>query len=696
MDKFFKTSRGFSSTRRLLEAINRTTDDFLFVFDMPQNEIWFFGSIDERFSVRAPGNQTSTLEEVLAVVHPRDRKSLEEEIARIARGEQLQHDRNCRWIDREGNSVWVNVRGKVVQDEDGVPLIMIGRVSEEAVRHLCNRLTGLWNKNKLREDIRPLLEQSGKYLMLLDIHGLADINLIHGREFGDALLRAVAATLDEATSVEQVYHIDHNNFAVVIDATKEAEVSALFAFVCAAFEEKCTFSASAVPIEKSIFINEGQLIDSANVILNSAKKKTVRGLDFFSAEEIDRRVRSRALLKELNESVQNGFEGFEVYYQPQVRGSSYELLGVEALLRYTSKERGRIFPDAFIPLLEQSRLIEQVGMWVLDTALAQCKVWRESLPELHVSVNFSAVQFEDRHIGEKIVDALKRADLPGSALAVELTESHQLRENEHFYNRLKYIRAYGVRFAIDDFGTGYSNLGYLKTLDVTAIKIDRSFVADIEKGTYNFNLIGNMIEFAKANSIHTCCEGVETKKELSILESLQPDSLQGYLFDKPCTAEEIHEKYICRTTDAYQNRVAAVQEICRYNEESGMIYFDPRSILRDNDVGLWIVRIDREKNLYELHADETMLHVLGLSERISPVECYRYWYDRIHSEHIAVVDNSLSVMYHGGKMVQFRYIWKHPTLGDVLVRSSGRRVREENGMVIMEGYHRMLTDVEGI
>lgn len=118
------------------------------------------------------------------------------------------------------------------------------------------------------------------------------------------------------------------------------------------------------------------------------------------------------LLEEMTESVQNGFKGFEVYYQPQIKSGSYELHGVEALLRYNSPKRGRVFPDEFIPLLEQSGLIESVGMWVLETALAQCKAWRENIPALQVAVNFSSVQFEDRRLGEKIVDALKSLQLP--------------------------------------------------------------------------------------------------------------------------------------------------------------------------------------------------------------------------------------------------------------------------------------------
>ena len=344
--------------------------------------------------------------------------------------------------------------------------------------------------------------------------------------------------------------------------------------------------AGAVPINHTIFSGISQLIDSASITLQGAMQNAIGGVVFFSANEIEQKISELTLLEELKESVQNDFCGFEVYYQPQIKSGTYELYGVEALLRYNSPKRGRVFPDEFIPILEQSGLIDPVGMWVLSTALAQCKAWRESIPGLQISVNFSSVQFHDPRLGEKIIDALRAVDLPGSALTVELTESVQLNQDPQYFNHIKYIKSYGVRFSIDDFGTGYSNLGYLKQLDVNEIKIDRSFVNEIEQTTYNYRLIGNIIEFAKINLIHACCEGVETIKELSILEPLQADFFQGYLFDKPCTVEEIEQKYMHPTSVSYQTRMHAIDEIQRFKEQFGAIHFDAENILRENDIGL--------------------------------------------------------------------------------------------------------------
>jgi hypothetical protein len=237
-------------------------------------------------------------------------------------------------------------------------------------------------------------------------------------------------------------------------------------------------------------------------------------------------------------------------------------------------------------------------------------------------------------------------------------------------------------------------LGYLKKLDVNEIKIDRSFVSEIEKNTYNYRLITNVIEFAKTNSIQACFEGVETAKELSVLEPLQADIFQGYLFDKPCTAEEISQKYICTSSDAYKARMAAIEEIHRFKEQFGTIHFNPKNILSANEIGLWIIRMDETSNRYELHGDEVMERLLGLAEKLSPADCYRYWYSRIPVDEVEYVQRAVDRMIRGGKAVQLSYRWNHPEMGEVTVRCSGIRTRNENGKILLEGYHRILTGVE--
>jgi len=695
MDNFLQTAVGFETTCKLIETINQSTDDYLFIWDIKADARWFFGNIDAHYDIRKNGSDTNSTQEMLRIIHPADRAAVLASLNAIADGKKDIHDMDYRWINRSGETVWINCHGTVIRDQQNAPHLMIGRVSEEKLRHLYNPLTALWNKDKLRQDLKGKLEQGKGYLMFLDIDGLAAINLSHGREYGDELLREVAALCENMDGVTTAYHIDHNYFALILDESSEQEVHRIYEAIKAAMVERCTLTASAVPIEKTLFFDETQLLDAINMTLKKAKSLSNNRLEFFSAEDLSRKISALALLEELKLGVENGYEGFELYYQPQVRAGSYEIYGVEALLRYNSKQRGRVFPDEFIPLLEQSRLIKDVGLWVLRKAAEQCRKWREQLPELRLSVNFSALQFEDVYLAEKVVKTLRETGLDYEALTIEITESVELHNSEQLANTMKALRAYHINFAIDDFGTGYANLGYLKQLNVDEIKIDRVFVSGIEKGSYNHKLVSNVIEFAKGNAIRTCCEGVESANELATLELLLPDVIQGYLFDKPNTAESIERAYMDREAPEYRKRLGFLQKIHELKEKMGILHFDPKDILRENGVGLWVMRLREAGTRRELHVDETMERLMALDKKYTPKDAYEYWASNLHPDYVSYVEEGLMTMVREGNAVQIEFPWLHPQLGDVLVRLSGKRANNSNGKIVLEGYCRIVSDVTG-
>lgn len=695
MDNFLKTNAGFETTCKLIETINRSTDDYLFIWDIKADSRWFFGNIDKYYNIRKDGSDTNSTPEMMKIIYPADRRAVRASLQEIAEGKKDTHNMDYRWINRSGQKVWINCHGTVIRDNENKPHLMIGRVSEENLRHLFNPLTGLWNKNKLRSDLKEAVKRGKGYLMFLDVDSLAAINLSHGRQYGDDLLKEVAELCENHKLVKTAYHIDHNYFALILKAETEKQVRDFYDTVKQAMQEKCTFTASAVPIDKELFYDETQLLDSINMTMKKAKAISDNRIEFFSREDLSKKITTLALLEELKQSVENGCEGFAVYFQPQVRGGDYTLYGVEALLRYNSKTRGMVFPDEFIPVLEQSRLIKEVGLWVLRQAAAQCKKWRETIPDLRVSVNVSALQFEDIYLGEKIIEILKDIGLEGAALTVEITESIELHSSEQMENIIKQLRAFDIRFAIDDFGTGYSNLGYLKQLNVDKIKIDRVFVTGIEQDTYNYKLISNVIEFAKGNDIRICCEGVETTRELAILELLQPDVLQGYLFDKPTTAQRIEKAYLDPAAPEYQNRLAFLQKIHAYKEQMGILRFDPKGILRANGIGLWAMRIKGSQSDHELHTDGMMKQLLAVDINCSPKACFDYWEFHIHPDYQAYVKENLTEMICGEKAVQMEFPWCHPQFGEIMVRMGGKRVDNADGMVVLEGYYRSITDIVG-
>ncbi len=694
-DKRYENDVRIENYLHVLEILSQSTDDYLFLWDMDRDENWFFGEVDRDYALRDKGRPTNTTAEMEAIVYPADREMLHDDLTAIASGIKQVHNMNYRWVNRQGEAVWISCRGKVILDADGNPFVMIGRVSDTALKYLYNPLTRLFNKTKMLADIQErVLLDAGGYFMLVDVDDLGDINLKHGRKYGDEVLRSLAKALEEIVQSQKIYHIEHNCFAVYLDVETEREVCIVYGRLQQLVAEKCTLSAGVVPNNNEMFKEKNYLYDCADQTLRKAKVNGKNTIAFFSEEDLAKKLFSMELLAEMQESVKQGFEGFYLCYQPQVKAGNYRLYAAEALLRYQSKERGRVFPDAFIPLLEDSKLIMPVGRWVLETALIQCKRWRESYPDFRVSVNFSTVQLREKNIDRKVLDILDKTGLPGDALTIEITESIQIHEVQYFNNIFKLWHEEGIEISIDDFGTGYANMSYLKDLEVDEIKIDRIFVKGIKEATYNYKLVNNMIDFAKMNALRICCEGVEDVQELAVLEGMSPNLLQGYLFDKPCESEDFEKFYINKESSEYQKHLEFVQELYQYKEKMRVIYFDPKDILRTTDVGLWIIRMRAKEQYFEMHADETMERIMDVDKKYTPEECYHFWYDRVKEEYLDYVNKNVLRMIESDRVVQLQYPWQHPTLGEVIVRCSGRRVEDSDGMITLEGYHRIISDIE--
>ena len=682
--------------KHALDILSQSTDDFLFLHDMTKDKIWFYGNVDKDFAIRELGSDTSTVAQVMQVVYPVDRSLLQRDLDSLMRGEKDVHNLDYRWVNVRGQIVWVNCRGKVITDGQRKPAARIGRVSQIALRHMYNPLTGLFNQVKMMQKLKEVLQQElGGYLLLLDVDDLSVINLNHGKTYGDGILKELATALESHSLVENVYHTERNYFAAWIASDAESDVQAVYGFLQQLMAEKCTLSAGAAAIS-SVFSTESNLYDAVKIVLRKAQSIGKNNLAFFSYAEIEQKLQDLELLGELRERIALDCEGFSLLYQPQVKSGTYSLQAAEALLRYRSRSGEMVFPDRFIPLLEQSGLIVPVGAWVLRRALLQCKQWQERIPHMHISVNFSMVQFRDPTIVEQVKTILQETGMSGKSLTVEITESIPMHEIDEISKTIAALKEEGVEIAIDDFGTGYSNIGYLKQLDVDEIKIDRMFVKDIEKDTYNYKLVSNMFDFAKMNVLRVCCEGVETAKELAVLESGSPDLLQGYLFDKPCDEKTFTQRYVDNETEKFKARERFVENLYRCKGELAMIRFDPKDILRETGVGLWVIRCDEENGRYEMHVDETMERILGIESKLTPKECYEFWRERVHPNSLEYVKKSLYTMAKLRKVAQLEYKWAHPTLGEVVVRSSGRRAADSDGMLVLEGYHRIFSNIEEV
>jgi EAL domain-containing protein (putative c-di-GMP-specific phosphodiesterase class I) len=228
---------------------------------------------------------------------------------------------------------------------------------------------------------------------------------------------------------------------------------------------------------------------------------------------------------------------FSLVYQPTFSLQGMAPTGVEALLRWNSPSRGLVMPNDFVPLLEDTGLIDEVGQWVLDTACRQAAAWREAGHVLSMAVNVSARQLDTDGFVGHVERVLSETGLDASALTLEITETTLMNNVEETARRLAAIKQLGVRIAIDDFGTGYSSLAHLQQFPVDALKIDRSFISRLSNNPEGSAIIHTLVQLGKALSIETLAEGIEQERELSVLLAEQCDSGQGFLFARPLDAE---------------------------------------------------------------------------------------------------------------------------------------------------------------
>ena len=541
----------------LLDALGDTSSDYYYLFDFKTHRIYFSSNIRDTYDVMRGDAEYCTPEEWSRVVYPWDLSAISELYQSILNGTEPSHHVEYRTMDRAGNIIWLSSRGKLQKDEEGRPVCIIGRLSESGSADKADRFTGTFTMDYLKVEVAKLLEEEvDGFLLLMGVDDLKSINLKMGREFGDAILTHVVQALESVTrGGRKIYRVNGDCFAVNLPGMDREKAAAVIEQTQQQLAGQCTLSGGCVPFREYRVPDADTLYQYAENTLDRAKEQGKNRLLFFSADDYEKGLAALELTEDLQKSVQNGVQGFSLLYQPQVHSDSYRLYGAEALLRYSSPRRGPLSPLEFVPVLERTELICPVGIWVLDTALAQCREWRTHTPDFHISVNVSYTQLCQEGIVEDVLQALERSGLPGSALTLEITESMQLLDYPHINEIFRKWTQRGIEISVDDFGTGYSSLGRLKELEIDEIKIDRCFVNNIQHSLYNYRLLSNMLELADSCQIRVCCEGVETKEELTVLEELHPSLLQGFLFSKPCTPADLEALYLDPAAKPFQERL---------------------------------------------------------------------------------------------------------------------------------------------
>ncbi|WP_249742180.1 sensor domain-containing protein [Thalassospira tepidiphila] len=464
----------------------------------------------------------------------------------------------------DGKIIWVEENARLVRDEQGRPVLIDGSItditdrkrSEARIQFLAHHdgLTGLPNRTLFQERLAAAVERSKRerchfVLMMFDLDNFKDINDTLGHPIGDLLLQGVGERMRVCLRNEDVVaRLGGDEFAVLIhEPGSIEEVTFVAQRLIERVSERFMLDGNEVQASTSVGIcmypqdgrDEKDLLRNADLALYCSKAEGRNRYHFFEPKlqvEVQER---KAMERDLSHAIEN--DELELFYQPIIDIGGQRIIGMEALVRWFNPSRGQVSPVDFIPVAERMGIIADIGKWVLKRACEQTKAWRDAgFGELTISVNLSPLELA-RHedLIESVGEVLSRTELDPHQLQFEVTEGAVMDNPREAAITLGILRNQGIRIAIDDFGTGYSSLAYLKRFPVDKIKIDRSFIIDIDSSDGNAAIVRAVVFLARSFGMAINVEGIETKTQLEHIASEGVDEVQGFYFSRPISATEM-------------------------------------------------------------------------------------------------------------------------------------------------------------
>jgi len=441
-------------------------------------------------------------------------------------------------------------------------------------------LTGLPNRALILDRTEQMLGRARRThvqvgALFIDLDGFKEVNDTLGHGVGDRLLQAVSERLSlTMRQSDSIGRLGGDEFVVLVDGTTgagpELVAERLLRVLRAPFELEgspggpLTLTAS-IGIAIGVRSSAADLLRDADIALYEAKAAGKDGFVVFEPEMHAALQDHHSLEMDLREALSR--QQYALVYQPIFNLAGGRTTGVEALLRWHHPERGTVQPDTFIPILEDTGMIGEVGRWVLEEACRQGARWRTLGYELDVSVNVSARQLGTDRLIDDVHGALQASNLDASALIIEITETAIMKDVDAVRPRLAALKATGVRIAIDDFGTGYSSLAYLQQFPVDTIKIDRSFISSMANSPECGALVRTLVQLGKTLGLETLAEGIEECEQYSQLEREHCDSGQGYLYARPLDVDSV-ESFLDGQTQFRRPSTTSPEPYARENYES--------------------------------------------------------------------------------------------------------------------------------
>jgi len=463
---------------------------------------------------------------------------------------------------KDGRPFWNELFVAPVRADNGTVTHFVGvqndisekKRAEEDLMHMATHdaLTSLPNRSLLQDRIEQAIGRAERMkrkvgILFLDLDRFKNINDSLGHAAGDILIRTLAQRLQGTIrKADTVARVGGDEFVVILtEISRESDITQVLPNLLTALQAPVLVEGHALSVTASIGISiypadgkdASSLLKNADTAMYRAKEAGRNEFRFYS-REMNANAVGRLLLEN---DLRNAIKGDELrlHYQPQIEVESGRVVAAEALLRWHHPQHGLVSPADFIPMAEESGLIVPIGEWVIRQVCAQQRTWIEAgLTNMVVSVNLSPRQFQQHNIVEMIATALFDYGLPPSLVELEITESCLMRSPDEAAILLGELSRMGFSLSVDDFGTGYSSLGYLKRFPLNTLKIDRSFVADIDGDQGSASIASAIIALAHTLGLKVVAEGVEKTDQMEYLRNLKCDIVQGYLYSRPLPADE--------------------------------------------------------------------------------------------------------------------------------------------------------------
>jgi diguanylate cyclase (GGDEF)-like protein/PAS domain S-box-containing protein len=462
---------------------------------------------------------------------------------------------------KNGDIIWITENAREVRDADGNLMFYEGTVEditerknyEQQIEYQATHdsLTGLPNRTLLADRLQQCISFADRYhskvaVAFVDLDQFKMINDSMGHHIGDEMLVTMAARLAACVrDSDTVVRLGGDEFVLLINGLHKVEdVSQSMQRVLATIAQPFAINgwdyAVSCSIGVSIYPDDGSdyntLLKNSDSAMYKAKQAGRNNFQFYTRELNAMLMERMDIEYRLRRAIEN--KEFQLYYQPKVDFVSGRICGVEALVRWQPPGEEMISPGSFIPVAEETGMIEEIGSWVLSEACRKARELRETLGyPVPVAVNVSPRQFRQPGLVRMVESALQRAGLDAGCLELEITESMLVHDTEKFIETLHALKALGVSLAIDDFGTGYSSMAYLKHFPIDRLKIDKAFVDDLETEPANLAILRAIVALGQSLGLKVIAEGVETQYQYDYLRSIGCDEFQGYFFSRPVTAE---------------------------------------------------------------------------------------------------------------------------------------------------------------